>query len=112
MNSLGMFPCPGRENVTLRRTMKLNPDLQSPHERARFRTLVGVLVSCGLTFAPQSYGPGAGVGSGEDGRSLSGGYGPLVGAAVQDFALEPAIDQVREGGRVLRLHVSHPERLL
>lgn len=66
--------------------MQLNPDLQSPQERARFRCLVGVLLSCGLTFAPQSAG-------GEQAPS-TGGYGPLAGAVVPEFALEPAIDQV------------------
>lgn len=69
---------------------QLNPDLQSPQERERFRSLVGVLLSCGLTFAPQSAGASGG---GTQGNSSTG-YGAFQGALVQEFALEPAVDQV------------------
>ncbi|CBJ48332.1 similar to CTF18, chromosome transmission fidelity factor 18 homolog isoform 3 [Ectocarpus siliculosus] len=63
----------------------LNPDLLSPQERARFRDLVGILLSCGLTFSPQSAS-----------SSSSASAPPAFGAAAraQEFALEPAIDQL------------------
>eukprot|EP00752_Nemacystus_decipiens_P016349 g14621.t1 len=63
----------------------LNPDLLSAQERARFRGLVGVLLSCGLTFAPQSA-------STPSPAALSLFGAPVTGA--QEFALEPAIDQL------------------
>lgn len=64
---------------------QLNPDLLSPQERARFRDLVGILLSCGLTFSPQSA-------SSSSSASAPPAFGAAAGA--QEFALEPAIDQV------------------
>ncbi|CAM9528377.1 unnamed protein product, partial [Hapterophycus canaliculatus] len=66
----------------------LNPDLLSPQERARFRGLVGTLLSCGLTFAPQS----AATPSPSTPSTALAPYGAAAGA--QEFALEPAIDQL------------------
>ncbi|CAN0321651.1 unnamed protein product [Ectocarpus sp. 12 AP-2014] len=62
-----------------------NPDLLSPQERARFRDLVGILLSCGLTFSPQSA-------SSSSSASAPPAFGAATGA--QEFALEPAIDQL------------------
>lgn len=64
---------------------QLNPDLLSPQERARFRGLVGVLLSCGLTFAPQSASTPTPAAPAAFGAAAAG---------AQEFALEPAIDQV------------------
>ncbi|CAM9383134.1 unnamed protein product [Pylaiella littoralis] len=64
----------------------LNPDLLSPQERTRFRGLVDVLLSCGLTFAPQS--------ASSPPPAASAPYGAAAAAGAQEFALEPAIDQL------------------
>lgn len=65
--------------------MQLNPDLLSQQERARFRGVVGVLLSCGLTFAPQSASSPSPAAPAPFGAAAAG---------AQEFALEPAVDQV------------------
>lgn len=70
---------------------QLNLDLQGPQERERFRNLVGILLSCGLTFAPTSVGTGGGARAGGEHS-----FGRFQGAIAQEFVLEPAIDQVTD----------------
>lgn len=83
---------------------QLNPDLLSSQERTRLSGLVGVLLSCGLTFAPRSAFPGGGnwvegeggFGGGRVGKPSYSADG--IGAIAPEFVLEPAIDQVSTVG--------------